>query len=157
MKKLIYTAILFFLALVTNGQNTQLPAPEKLTLLQPADLVITGMSVVNAVFNTNVKAWVIKVNITVKNTGQIITAATDLKPWIKKSTSVWKPIGSPAILIGLKPGESLTKEYVFVDKLKVLAPLDVFSFKVQVDASSKIKEGNETNNESLILNISPSN
>jgi hypothetical protein len=157
MKKLIYVAVLFFSALAAKGQNTQLPTPEKLKLLQPADLVITDISLISASFNTNVKAWVIKVNITVKNAGQIITAATDLKPWVKKSTAVWKPIGSPAILIGLKPGESLSKEYAFVDKLQVLAPLDVFSFKVQVDAGSKIKEGNETNNESSILNISPSN
>lgn len=161
MKKLIVLVSLFATVCAQaqnpSAINRELPAP-KLKPLQPADLVIANTTLVNAVWSPDLKEWVIKVNLTIKNTGQINTTGTDLKPMVQKTgTSQWKHTGTNGILIGLKPGESVTKEYVFVDKQRILGRTDSFRFKVVMDPFNKVKEANENNNESALLNITSPN
>ena len=143
-----------------TAQNTQLPIGKPklpapvLKPLQPADLVITHISLTEAAFNNDLKSWVIKVNITIKNAGGLLSIATDVKPFAKQNGSNnWKHTGTQGILIGLRPGESVTKEHVFVDKLRVLPAAGGFEFKVQADASNKVTESNEGNNTSVVLTV----
>jgi hypothetical protein len=106
------------------------------------------------VFSNDLKNWVIKVNVTVKNAGGLISASTDLKPFAKQTgNNAWKHTGTMGILIGLRPGESVTKEYVFVDKQKLLPARAGFEFKVQADTYNKVTESNENNNVSAILAV----
>lgn len=141
-------------AQLPTNVNTQKPAPEKLKLVQPADIVITDMTLVSANFDHGVKGWVIKVNVTAKNNGQLIAASTDLKPLIQIRTTAWQDIGTAGTLPALKPGESVTKEYVFVDKKRLAGQTATFKFKIWADANNRVKESNDSNNESALLTIS---
>lgn len=161
MKKIIFLLLAAVAFLIkATAQNLplptgkpQLPAPV-LKPVQPADLVITNISLTEAVFSNDLKNWVIKVSVTVKNAGGLMSIATDLKAFAKQtSNNTWKPTGTMGILIGLRPGESVTKEYVFVDKQKLLPARAGFEFKVQADSNNKVTESNENNNVSAILAV----
>lgn len=165
MKKRILFLLLLSGILFTQlpAQNVQIPTTGKpqspmpeLKPLQPADLVITNCKIVNAQFKDSIKGWVIKTMITVKNTGGFPTTSTDLKPFVKQTGSgSWKYTGTLGILIGLNPGESITKEYVFADMQKILPRGCTFSFKVQTDTQNKVIESNEANNETAVLVVPP--
>jgi CARDB len=166
MKKNILVSAVVLLACCIHAaaQNPQLPSgtavkpslpvPVNPKPVQPADLLITSMSLTHAAFDVNLKGWVIKVNITVKNAGGLLAAPTDIKPFVKQTgNSSWKHTGTLGILIGLRPGESVTKEYVFVDKLRVLPQRGGFDFKVQADTGNKVTESSENNNFSSVITI----
>lgn len=166
MKKNIalLAAALFTCCIFSAAQNPQLPSgtavkpslpvPVNPKPVQPADLVITNMSITHAAFDINLKGWVIKATITIKNAGGLLSANTDIKPFVKQSgTSAWKHTGTLGILIGLRPGESVTKEYVFVDKLRVLPQTGSFDFKVQADTGNKVTESSENNNSSSVITL----
>ncbi|MBI1781392.1 MAG: hypothetical protein HYR66_08480 [Sphingobacteriales bacterium] len=163
------TLIIFFIAVImvvtVDAQTPQLkptlkplPGNKTLTVVLPADLTITNITLSRAMFSADLKQWLIKVFVTVKNNGGVITPQTFIKPVIQKTGSTeWKYIGSTDLFPAVKPGESITREYTFPDKQKIISPRDSFSFKLIIDSDNTIKEGNENNNESSAILISSSN
>jgi CARDB len=164
MKKLLTTMLTGVACIAALAQNPQLPAGSKpgqlplpaLKPLQPADLVITDISIVEAVYDIN---WKVKISVTVKNQGQLIAAKTIIKAQAQKTTpanSPWKDFGYTVAIIPLKPKESVTKEFLFIDHGNEMYKLRQFNLKLTADSRNEVTESNETNNASSVLAISSS-
>jgi hypothetical protein len=164
MKRFIKIIFFGFTGMVAAAQSPQLPAgskPGQLPLPQvkpllPADLVITGIDVVEAVYDRN---WKVKVSVTIKNQGELIAPKTILKAQAQKiipSNSPWKDFGYTVAVIPLRPKESATKEFLFIDHENIMYKLRQFNLKLMADIRNEASESDETNNVSAILSISSS-
>jgi subtilase family serine protease len=166
------TLILFFTVMMNAGfassqtpvlpgsPNTSLPSPKNLKVLQPADLSITNLQLTEAKFDGNLKAWTVKVSVTIKNSGQLVAPKFIIKAMAQKTTpatSGWKDFGYTIAFIPLKPGESATKEFLFIDRDKIMGSAPSFNFKLLSDIRNEVAESNENNNSSVSILISSSN
>jgi|GEM_PF-4511028 len=161
MKFFLAISCLLFFSFAVQAQIPQSPITDKPTLkvkpLQPADLVVTHVSLISAAWNNDQKAWVIKVNVTVKNAGGVISPTGILIGLVKKNNGIrWEKLPLAAQVNALNAGASVTKEYTFIDRDKILGVNDRFSFLIRLDPANAIKEGNENNNDSAPLAIPPS-
>ena len=83
------------------------------------------------------------------------SAAGKLKAWVKTATGSWVSFGLLANISAINPGETVTADYSFKDREKVVSS-GPFDLKIQVDHGNTTRESNETNNYSTIIHINPS-
>ena len=150
--------------LLLNVQRPLIPDPKKLPvpivkLLTPADLQVTGISLVSCTKDNATKKLVITVSVTIKNNGQVRAAASGLKGFFHSpaGTATAKPIDGLASVGAMDPGSSLTANYIYrrpfsADAGFTLVPFD---FWVKADGGNIISESNESNNGSAKIKIIP--
>lgn len=141
---------------VPSGQpgRPQLPTPKIAPLTKP-DLQVTELRLISIVVNPTTKQSTITVSVTIKNTGQLTAAATNLKAFeqdILTGVALWKGLGAPLAVHAINGGQTLTAEYVFLESPRVIGT-SRFNFKVLADEEHSVAESNETNNTSSIITI----
>lgn len=119
----------------------------KIRLLTKADLSIVNATLISAAEGT--KYWVIKVQVTIKNSGETKSPATTVRASAKKdgNNESWKKI-TDVSFPALNPGQSLTRELVFNDYHWAVHKVPKFSLKLDADPENLIPEINESNNSS---------
>ncbi|HEX7846778.1 MAG TPA: CARDB domain-containing protein, partial [Chitinophagaceae bacterium] len=158
-KMLLSSAVLLFSimghAQVSGQPNTQLPAPKTKSLAQ-ADLQVTELSLVSVQKNAGTKRLTIRVSVTIKNNGNMKAGTSYLKAFFKNA-GISKAIEPPKSIRALNPGESFTEEYVFERGYSSDTgyTLTTFEFWVRADFPNIVKESNEVNNGSAVINITP--
>lgn len=136
------------------GKPQTKPLPKDLHVLRPADLVVTDLSLVEVTFDGNKKGWRVRVSVTVKNNGELLAGKTMLKASAQLTGRSWSDFGTPVEIYPIRPGESSTKEFTFLDNNRVIGSASPFSFKVTVDPRNAIPESSETNNISSVISVS---
>lgn len=128
----------------------KLPAPKNLKPLTKPDLVITDMSVVSIDGNGIDKDWEIRLSVTIKNAGGLAAPQTTFKAMAQNAavtSNPWKNFGTAACP-KINPGQTVTTEIRFVDKQWVMHKIPRFNLMLKADASNKVVESAEDNNNS---------
>lgn len=154
MKKRLQLSLLFWLpAIIAFSQTTlpqnpgKLPAPKNLQVLARPDLVISNVTVVSATGGLSAD-WDIRLSVTVKNTGGMITPATKFKATAKNAAAgnhPWKDFGY-ADCPKVGPGQSITTEIRLRDNNWAMHKVAKFNLVLKADGTNLVAEGSENNN-----------
>lgn len=154
MKKRLQLSLLLCLAaLMTFSQTTlpqnpgKLPAPKNLQVVAKPDLIITNVTVVSATGGVSAD-WDIRLSVTVKNTGGIITPATKFKATAKSAAAgnnPWKDFGY-ADCPKVGPGQTITTEIRLRDNNWAMHKVPKFNLVLKADGTNLVAEGSENNN-----------
>ena len=154
MKKRLQLSFLLCLAVVTVFSQTTLPqttgkqpAPKNLQVLAKPDLIITNVTVVAATGGVSA-GWDIRLSVTVKNTGGIITPATKFKATAKNAAAgnhPWKDFGY-ADCPKVGPGQTITTEIRLRDNNWAMHKVPKFNLVLKADGTNLVTEGSENNN-----------
>lgn len=131
-----------------------------------ADLAVTELRVIEATRNPSTGLHKIKVSVTIKNNGDKPSIGTSLKAMIQNHVlnlvappnpqpkNPWYQLGDMQPVNPVPPGQSITSEHLFTEVKKIITT-DRFQMGVMADAGNKLKEINETDNNSAIVNVTP--
>jgi hypothetical protein len=151
MKKQIVTALLVIMVGLTSfrqitltQKTNQLPVTEAAPI-QKADLSIPAISLLSAK-KTDDKLIVIRVSITIKNSGEVQAPITQLSGFFKIGGNKWKAIDDKTTTVGVvSPRDLRTNEYTFKIKAGLIGTKN-FTFRVKVDGGNSVNESDELNN-----------
>lgn len=137
-----------------NPGKPQLPTP-KIQPLQPADLIVSGITLVSAVLNPDTKMYVVKVIVTTKNIGLQQAVKTQLSGFIQKpSVGSWKLMSDPGNVKYIDPGKTYSAVYSF-SKSSLEMGVGPFEFRAKTDSGNFVTEADEENNFSETISINP--
>jgi len=158
-KKIIVFAMMSFImnhsfaqvlkpAQMPTGQPGKPNLPTPNIHLQPADLEVTTISFVSAEFKTDVKSEYIKVNITVKNSGQIKAPATKMIALFQdaKNNGGWKQFDNNVDIPAIDPGHTYSATCTF--KSAAIGTVKNINMYAEADGNRTVTEISETNNAS---------
>jgi CARDB len=132
----------------------QQPAPEKLRLLTPPDLRVEELSLVSVIRDDNVKKINIQVLIRIKNYGELSSVANTALAYIKMPTGTGtaKTLVTTFPTAAINPGASFVKVFTFREAEGLFRP-GIFDFWLKADGRNIVRESNETNNQSAVIQI----
>ena len=137
-----------------NPGQPQLPIPT-LQPLNPADLIVTGITFVSFVHNAATKTYVVKVIVTTRNNGALKSARTQLSASTKTPVGAgsWTVMGTGNVN-AIDPGRTYSAVYSFKGNALTIGVVP-FDFRVKTDSGNLVVESDETNNHSATIVINP--
>jgi hypothetical protein len=164
LKKNILAISVLFLAITAHSQTPQVPTgnpgkPQlpvpKIKPLKPADLVVSGLTFVSITLQPD-KMYLIRVIGTVRNNGELKSSKTKLGAQYAtpSGNSSWKTVGESFNIAAIDPGGSTSAVWTFKGSALAIGALR-FDFRLRVDADNFVAEADETNNYSIVINITP--
>ena len=138
-----------------NPRQPQLPIPT-LQPLNPADLIVTGITFVSFVHNAATKTYVVKVIVTTRNNGALKSGKTQLSATIQTPVGAgsWKVMGAVGNVNAIDPGRTYSAVYSFKGNALTIGVVP-FDFRVKTDSGNLVVESDETNNHSATIVINP--
>lgn len=156
---IVLSLVLIYFSGITQKISTDQP-------VKRPDLAITEVRLIEATRNPATGLHKVKVSVTIKNNGEAPAGGTSLQMIIQNHllNLVTPPnpqpknpshqLGDNQTVNAIAPGQPITAEYLFTEIKKVVTSKS-FSMTVLADAGNQIKEINETDNRSGVINITP--